>query len=77
MDIQEALTFPRSFATEGILQLEDGYSNQVCDILTSLGHKVVRPDKPIGGGQIIFRDESTGTLFAGSDPRKDGCALGY
>ena len=30
-----------------------------------------------GGGQIIARDSDTGVLMAGSEPRKDGAALGW
>ncbi len=77
MDVQEALSFPRSFANEGVLQLEHGYSGKIEKILSSLGHNVVRPDKPIGGGQVIRRDPASGLLIGGSDPRKDGCALGF
>ena len=30
----------------------------------------------VGKGQIIVRDPETGVLWAGSDPRSDGCAIG-
>ncbi len=31
----------------------------------------------MGGGQVIQRNPETGVLWAGSEPRKDGCAVGF
>jgi gamma-glutamyltranspeptidase/glutathione hydrolase len=45
--------------------------------LEERGHRFKAPAKPIGGSQAIQIDWSEGTLAGGSDPRKDGCALGY
>ena len=41
------------------------------------GHPVKRVSGPWGGGQMIQLDWRSGTYMAGSDPRKDGCALAY
>jgi gamma-glutamyltranspeptidase/glutathione hydrolase len=37
---------------------------------------VVTADGPIGGAQAILIHEN-GVLEGASDPRKDGCAIGY
>ena len=31
----------------------------------------------MGGGQVIMRDPHSGVLSGGSEPRKDGCAIGW
>ena len=77
MDVQEALDFPRHFHDDGVVILEEGAESGLTSRLEEKGHKVVRAEKPLGGGQMVKIDEATGTLAAGSDPRKDGVALGY
>lgn len=77
MPIQEAIDAPRSFATDGKLQLERGYGPNVHNDLLTMGHQIIVPDVAIGGAQGIVINHETGVLEGGSDPRKDGCALGY
>ena len=77
MDVQEALDCPRVFHIEGQVDVERGLGQEIMDGLAGLGHQVGRPEMPLGGGQIIGIDWENGTLVGGSEPRKDGCALGY
>ncbi len=76
MDMQAALDAPRAFAEGDILKVERGYSDAVRAELSDLGHAVEIPDTAIGGAQVI-KIHDNGTLEGASDPRKDGCAIGY
>lgn len=77
MDIQEALDCPRVFHDGHSLVAENGVPDAIVAGLEALGHTVIRPPSPHGGGQGILIDRARGVLAAGSDPRKDGCAMGY
>jgi gamma-glutamyltranspeptidase/glutathione hydrolase len=77
MNPQAALDAPRSFSFGGELDLESGYTAALEPDLIRRGHRIVRAGQPIGGGQLIWLDRARGVMVAGSDPRKDGCALGY
>ena len=76
MDAQTAIDAPRAFADRGAMKVERGYPEAVRAELAAMGHAVEVPDAPIGGAQAIRIDPS-GYLEGASDPRKDGCALGY
>lgn len=77
MHPQQALDAPRSFADQGELLVERGYAEEVRAALAAKGHAVATPPSAIGGAQAILIDDETGVLQGASDPRKDGCALGY
>lgn len=76
MDPQSAIDAPRAFSDAGVLQVERGYGDDVRAALSDMGHKVQVPEVAIGGAQAIKIRED-GVLEGASDPRKDGCALGY
>ncbi|MDW3180719.1 gamma-glutamyltransferase family protein [Roseobacter sp.] len=76
MDPQTAIDAPRAFSDQGDMKVEKGYTDTVRQELADMGHTVSIPETPIGGAQaILIRDD--GVLEGASDPRKDGCALGY
>ena len=77
LDIQEAIDLPRLFPYGGKVEVERGISRAVCEGLTRMGHDLVEAERPHGGGQAIWIDRERGCLVAGSEPRKDGLALGY
>ncbi|MBT3239175.1 MAG: gamma-glutamyltransferase family protein, partial [Rhodospirillaceae bacterium] len=78
LDLQEAMDLPRLFpAVNGPVEIESGMPDDVVRALQGMGHKTSAPQKPIGGSQAIHIDWDRGVLTGGSDPRKDGLALGY
>ena len=77
MDVQVAIDFPRVFHYGEKLDYERTVDPAVVAALTALGHDTQLAAEPLGGGQAIHIDWQSGVLTGGSDPRKDGCALGY
>jgi gamma-glutamyltranspeptidase/glutathione hydrolase len=76
LDLQEAIDAPRCFAGPQGLAVERGYSQKVRAALQDKGHQILEAEEPLGGAQAISIEPS-GILIGGSDPRKDGIALGY
>ena len=77
-DIQQAMDRSRFFPQPGIPQVdvEATFAPDLCQRLEKMGHQLTVPRAPIGGAQAIWMADN-GVLIAGSDPRKDGLALGY
>ncbi|HFB2048801.1 MAG: gamma-glutamyltransferase [Hyphomicrobiaceae bacterium] len=78
LDIQEAQDYPRFFPNpyNGTVEIEATIPTDIQRKLKAKGHHLARPLKPIGGSQAIWIDYDQNVLTAGSDPRKDGCAIG-
>ncbi len=77
MNIQEAIDFPRAFHLNEKYLLEKSIPLNILKELRKRGHNAIYTEETHGGGQAIFIDRKRGVLIAGSDPRKDGCAIGY
>jgi gamma-glutamyltranspeptidase/glutathione hydrolase len=77
MDVQAAIDAPRAFFEGDATVVERGISADTVEGLKARGHKVVTAPSPWGGAQAIRIDWKRGVLIGGSEPRKDGCALGY
>lgn len=86
MDIQLAIASPRHLVNRGggltpipedsVTYLENGYPPEVYLDLEASGHALAPPGNP-GGVQAVYIDPETGTLAAGSDPRRDGHAIAW
>ncbi|MEO2195131.1 MAG: gamma-glutamyltransferase [bacterium] len=76
MNIQEAGEAPRARYDPTGVCLERGISTATADDLRHRGHRII-DGLGFGGFQGVLIDPETGVLMGGSDPRKDGLALGW
>ncbi len=82
---QEALDAPRFCLLEGEpggrVAVEAGAGDALIAALRAKGHDVAvtagLERTLFGVGQVIRRDAGSGVLTGGSDPRRDGCAVGW
>ena len=84
MDSQGALDALRFQIAGDSVWLEGDVSNDVVMELHRRGHRVNVMHGPgrggaggMGGGQVVSRDPESGVLSGGSEPRKDGAAVGW
>jgi gamma-glutamyltranspeptidase/glutathione hydrolase len=79
LDPQASLDAPRWYwGEERWVQVEPTVAPAIVEALRSRGHEINVDEEIdfVGRGQIIWRLPS-GVYVAGSEPRADGCALGY
>ncbi|HVJ26706.1 MAG TPA: gamma-glutamyltransferase [Vicinamibacterales bacterium] len=77
MNVQEAGEAPRFRHSSAGLALESGISAEARFGLDLRGHRVISSVGAFGGFQGILIDPKTGVMMGGSDPRKDGLAIGW
>jgi gamma-glutamyltranspeptidase/glutathione hydrolase len=77
LNIQEAGEAARMRHGGDSLQLESGIGEAVRKALEARGHKLRNGRDAWGGFQGILINPQTGVLMGGSDPRKDGVAIGW
>jgi len=77
MDVQEAIDAPRFNYDQGRrFAIEPYFPSETLNTLQEWGHDLdITALGNFGGGQAIMVDPTSGALLAGSDSRKDGCAL--
>ena len=82
VDKADSTVGPASVAASAVF-LEEGIGEQAAAALRDMGHDVVgwpvegQGRTVFGRGQVIWRDLETGVLSGASDPRNDGCAIGW
>ena len=77
MDVQEAGAAARVRWTGEGVALEAGIPAETRDGLVACGHHIVDTVSGFGGFQGVRLEAASGTLMGGSDPRKDGLAMGF
>ena len=77
MNVQEAGEAPRFRHSSAGLALESAISPEARFGLDARGHRIITTIGTFGGFQGILFDQKTGVMMGGSDPRKDGLAIGW
>jgi gamma-glutamyltranspeptidase/glutathione hydrolase len=77
MNVQEAGEAPRFRHSAAGLALESAIAPDARFGLDTRGHRLINSIGVFGGFQGILIDPRSGVLMGGSDPRKDGLAIGY
>ncbi|MBI2833242.1 MAG: gamma-glutamyltransferase [Acidobacteria bacterium] len=77
MNVQEAGEAPRVRHGAAGVALESAISADARLGLHERGHHLISATGAFGGFQGILTDPKRGVLMGGSDPRKDGLAIGY
>ncbi len=77
MNVQEAGEAPRFRHSSAGLALESAISPEARFGLDLRGHRIISSVGVFGGFQGILIDPRTGVIMGGSDPRKDGLAIGW
>ena len=76
MHVQAAGDAARMRHTGDTLALESAIGDDVRDELARRGHRISDGRGAMGGYQAVLIDRTSGALLGGSDPRKDGLAIG-
>jgi gamma-glutamyltranspeptidase/glutathione hydrolase len=77
MNVQEAGDVARIRHGGDGLAAESGIAEAVRAELVKRGHSIIHGRGAMGGYQAVYIDPKTGVLMGGSDPRKDGQAVGW
>jgi gamma-glutamyltranspeptidase/glutathione hydrolase len=77
MNVQEAGEAPRFRHTANGLLIESAITPEARFGLDQRGHRLTSGVGSFGGFQGILFDHKTGVMMGGSDPRKDGLAIGW
>ena len=77
MHVQAAGDAARMRHTRDGLAVESGIGDEVRASLARRGHTIIDGRGAMGGYQAVLVDPGSGALLGGSDPRKDGLAIGW
>ena len=78
MDVQQAIDAPRVFYVDETTEVERGVPEAtIAGLKSARARRACSARCRMAAGRAIVIDWERGVLIGGSDPRKDGCAIGY